>query len=282
MKERNNNSPKISILTPSYNQGNYIEENIQAVLNQDYLNFEHIIIDGGSTDGTVEILKKYPHLKWVSERDDGQSDALNKGLAMATGEIIGWINSDDYYEPRIFRDIADRFKEVSVQWVIGLIKQIYEDIDLVLPIKSPEITYKRLIENPDIVKQQCTFFRKSAIESAGGWNKELYMVMDYDLWIRLSKKNAPLMLQKNWAYFRCYAGQKTSYKNMITQAREIQQILKNEGESLAKRKWFLVKRYRYLLKGVFKNFLIKLGLINKKYSGVPLSLRKNNQQINKY
>jgi hypothetical protein len=69
---------------------------------------------------------------------------------------------------------------------------------------------------------------------------------------------------------------------MITQAREIQQILKNEGESLAKRKWFLVKRYRYLLKGVFKNFLIKLGLINKKYSGVPLSLRKNNQQINKY
>ncbi len=229
MKANSDNLPKISIITPSYNQGKYIEDNIQSVLNQNYINFEHIIIDGGSTDSTVEILKKYPHLKWVSECDEGQADALNKGLAMSTGEIIGWINSDDYYEIDIFQDVADTFRDSTVKWVIGLLKKFYEDINLIDPIVCPEITYNKLIEDPDIVKQQCTFFRKSAIESAGGWNKELYMVMDYDLWIRLSKQSAPLMVQKDWAYFRYYDGQKTSYENMLIQAREIQLILKKEG-----------------------------------------------------
>ena len=84
---------KITILTPSFNQGAFVEKNIQSVMSQDYADFEHIIIDGGSTDNTVDILKKYPHLKWISEPDEGQADALNKGLAMATGDIVGWINS---------------------------------------------------------------------------------------------------------------------------------------------------------------------------------------------
>ena len=87
---------KISVLTPSYNMGQFIEENILSVLNQNYKNFEHIIIDGGSTDNTVEILKKYPHLKWVSEPDKGQSDAYNKGLKMVTGDLVLCLNADDY------------------------------------------------------------------------------------------------------------------------------------------------------------------------------------------
>ena len=274
METTSDNLPKISIITPSYNQGKYIEDNIQSVLNQNYINFEHIIIDGGSTDSTVEILKKYPHLKWVSECDEGQADALNKGLAMSTGEIIGWINSDDYYEIDIFHDVADTFRDSTVQWVVGLLKKFYEDINLIDPIVCPEITYNKLIEDPDIVKQPCTFIRKSAIESAGGWNKELYMVMDYDLWIRLSKQSAPLMVQKDWAYFRSYDGQKTSYKNMIIQAREIQLILKKEGVSFLKRKWFLIKRYKNVLKGILKSLLIRFGVISKTYNGIPLSLHK--------
>jgi glycosyltransferase involved in cell wall biosynthesis len=274
LKTNNDNLPKISIITPSYNQGKYIEDNIQSVLNQNYINFEHIIIDGGSTDNTVEILKKYPHLKWVSESDEGQSDALNKGLAMSTGEIIGWINSDDYYEIDIFHDVSGAFKDSSVQWVVGLLKKQYDDIDLILPRECPEITYNKLIENPDIVNQQCTFYRKSAIENIGGWKKELYMVMDYDLWIRLSKQSAPLMVQKDWAYFRYYDGQKTSYENILIQAREIQLILKKEGVSFLKRKWFLVKRYKYVLKGRLKSLLIRFGFISKTYSGIPLRLHK--------
>ncbi len=277
MKERSSNSPRISILTPSFNQGSYIEENIQSVLKQNYPNFEHIIIDGGSTDGTVAILKKYPHLKWVSEKDRGQADALNKGLAMATGEIIGWINSDDYYENNIFREVAHEFDGNDVQWAVGNLTLLLEEINEKLPRMSPPITYKNLVNNPDIVRQPVTFFRKSSIESIGGWNPDLYMVMDYDLWIRLAKKTCPKMVGKNWAYFRLHAGQKSSYKNILTMAREIQQILKNEGVSVAKRKCFLVKRYWYVLKGAIKAILIKSGFIDEKYANIPLSIRKELQ-----
>jgi len=87
---------KISIITPTLNHAQYIEDTILSVKNQDYSDFEHIIIDGGSTDGTVDILKKYPHLIWISEKDSGQSNAINKGFKMASGDILAWINSDDY------------------------------------------------------------------------------------------------------------------------------------------------------------------------------------------
>ena len=101
---------KFSVITPSFNNAQYIEQTIKSVLEQNYPNFEHIVIDGGSTDGTVEILKKHSHLKWVSEKDEGQADALNKGFRMATGDIIAWINSDDWYEPNIFGNIAEWFE----------------------------------------------------------------------------------------------------------------------------------------------------------------------------
>ncbi|MGX7689889.1 glycosyltransferase family 2 protein [Flectobacillus roseus] len=100
---------KISIVSPSYNQGAFIEDAILSVLSQEYPNFEHIIIDGGSTDNTIEILKKYPHLIWVSEKDKGQSDAINKGFNKATGDIIGWLNTDDYYLPGAFDRIVKEF-----------------------------------------------------------------------------------------------------------------------------------------------------------------------------
>ena len=105
--------PKISIVTPSFNQGKYIEQTIQSVLDQDYPNLEYIIIDGGSTDETVEIIKKYEHKihYWVSEPDKGQTDGINKGFAKCTGEIFNWINSDDYYEPGTFYKLAKLFTE---------------------------------------------------------------------------------------------------------------------------------------------------------------------------
>ncbi len=93
---------KISIVTPSYNQGQYIEDAIKSVLAQNYENFEHIIVDACSSDNTLTVLKKYPHLKWVSEPDEGQSDALNKGFEKASGDIIGWLNADDYFLPNAF------------------------------------------------------------------------------------------------------------------------------------------------------------------------------------
>ena len=101
---------RLSIITPSLNQCEFIEETIHSVMNQDHHDVEHIVIDGGSTDNTVSILRKYPHLRWTSEKDTGQSNAINKGFQQATGEIIAWLNSDDYYEDHIFGDIVQYFE----------------------------------------------------------------------------------------------------------------------------------------------------------------------------
>ncbi len=110
---------KISIVTPSYNQGKYIKETIESVLAQNYQNWEHIIVDGGSNDETVSIIKQYPHLKWISEKDNGSVFALNKGIKMATGDIIGWLNSDDFYEKNIFQDVADAFENLKFNFISG-------------------------------------------------------------------------------------------------------------------------------------------------------------------
>ena len=263
MKE--NYLPKISILTPSYNQGKYIEENILSVLNQNYPNFEHIIIDGGSTDNTVEILKKYPHLKWVSEPDEGQSDALNKGLAMATGEIIGWINSDDYYEKNIFNEVAKEFEDENVQWVIGNIINKYELINKYYKRKSPKVTYMTLIGSKCVMRQQGTFFRKELVLKAGGWDKDIYMCMDWDLWIRMAKISTPKMVDKYWSYFRWHDDQKSSAKNIMRQIDEWKQIYKREGVSIFTQYRVYFSSYKSLLKSQIKKILVRLHLIDKKY-----------------
>lgn len=106
------NMKKLSIITPVFNGESYIEQAITSVLRQGYDNFEHIVVDGGSTDGTVTILKRFPHLIWMSESDAGQSDAMNKGLRLAGGEIIGVLNADDYYEPGTFKKVVDFFRHL--------------------------------------------------------------------------------------------------------------------------------------------------------------------------
>lgn len=259
------NLTKISILTPSYNQGQYIEENILSVLNQNYPNFEHIIIDGGSTDNTVEILKKYQHLKWVSEPDEGQSDALNKGLKMATGEIIGWINSDDYYKENIFTDVAKEFKKKDVQWIIGNLINKYELINKYYRKKSPKVTYKTLILPKSVMSQQSTFFKKNLVLKAGGWDKDIYMCMDWDLWIRMARISSPKMVDKYWAYFRWHDDQKSSAKNVLRQLKEFNNIYKRENVSLFKSYKAYIPGIKTLFKSQIKKILVSLNLIDKKY-----------------
>jgi glycosyltransferase involved in cell wall biosynthesis len=266
---------KISVLTPSYNQGIYLERNIHSVLNQNYPSFEHIILDGGSTDNTVEVLKKYPHLKWVSERDNGQSDALNKGLKMASGEIIGWINSDDFYMPDVFNAVAEEFEDNTVDWIIGNIKIFDEQSKEEIPIKSPLVTFQNLLKNPDIVKQQAAFFRKSVIEKAGGWDAALHLVMDYDLWLRLAKICTPRMVDKYWAYFTYQVEQKSLGRNLLKQWHEMSILMMREGSPYNYRLKIFWKKYFYFIKSIIKSALISMGLIPKKYLRLNLINRNH-------
>ena len=265
---------KISIITPSFNQGEFIEQNITSVLSQNYPNFEHIVIDGGSTDNTVEILKKYSHLKWVSEPDEGQADAINKGLKIAEGEIIGWLNSDDYYLPDIFNLINEEFNFEKSDWLIGNTKYYYSILDKFIDVKSPIITYEKLICDPDIVKQPPTFFKRSFLEDLGGLNSKYYMIMDYDLWLRAAKVSVPKMLNHSFTVFVIHPLQKTNPKNTLLQTREIVSVQRREGAPFKCRLKIVLKKLVNIIRSLIKSLAVKLHVIDQIYRNTPFSTIK--------
>lgn len=187
----NKELPLVSIITPSYNQGRFIEDTILSVKNQNYLNIEHIIVDGGSNDNTLEILKKYEgiyNMRWISEKDEGQADAINKGFNIARGEIIGWLNSDDIY---VFKDaIRNMVNAFQLHPEADL---IYGDViimnkESIIKRVSPifDFNYKKLLRN-DFIAQSALFFRREVIKK-NKLRKELNYAMDYEFWLRLAKK----------------------------------------------------------------------------------------------
>jgi glycosyltransferase involved in cell wall biosynthesis len=188
------NRPLVSVITPSYNQGRFIEDTLLSVKNQDYPNVEHIVIDGGSTDNTLEILRKHANkynLTWISEPDNGQSDAINKGFTRSTGEIIGWLNSDDvYFDKQVISYIVEQFESCrDVDVIHGSSVSMTED-NLVYKIRPsfPWVSYRRLLRH-DCIIQSATFFRRRIIQS-NQLDVNLDFVMDYEYWLRISKAGA--------------------------------------------------------------------------------------------
>lgn len=274
MRKKRSNLPKISIITPSYNQGEFIEKNIKSVLNQHYKNFEHIVIDGGSKDNTVAILKKYPHLRWVSEKDRGQSHAFNKGLKMATGKIIGWINSDDYLADNVFREITEAFRKHNADWVVGNISFDFRTINKIIPDKSPKISLQPLQRRPEIVRQQGTFFKREILEKVGGLDEKIQIAMDCDLWLKLAKLSTPKMINKHWAYFVFHEDQKTSGRNLIKQTNETVKTLCKHGSPITYVLAFATRNYFYFIKFLVKTGLIKIGLISRRYANISYFNKK--------
>jgi len=229
---------KASIITPSYNQGVFIEKTIESVLTQDYANIEYIVIDGGSTDNTLDILKKYDgRLKWISESDKGQSDAINKGFRMATGDIFAWLNSDDTYEPRAVSAAVSIFeKKTRLGLLYGEGYRI--DENGVRLGRFPATTYFnlwKLIHVWDYILQPSTFFARSALESCGYLDENLRWTMDWDLWIKLAllPEYDVEYTEHFLANSREYAGTKTSVGglNRVKEIRDI--MLHHAGENYA-------------------------------------------------
>jgi glycosyltransferase involved in cell wall biosynthesis/ADP-heptose:LPS heptosyltransferase/ubiquinone/menaquinone biosynthesis C-methylase UbiE len=244
IKSSNNNSisknsnllPAISVITPSFNQGKFIEQTIQSVLNQNYPNFEHIIIDGGSSDGTIEILKKYPHLKWVSEKDNGQSDALNKGFGLAAGDIIAWINSDDWYEPNTFITVAKFFKENQYKNIVmGDCNLVDENGKIFNHIINAERGFEELNNYKvarSIPTQPAVFFRKKLLEESGLLDINLKYVMDYDLWMRFAKKNRFFHINQTFANYRFHKEAKigdSNWEKIYPECEEVQRRYASSG-----------------------------------------------------
>jgi len=183
--------PLVSVVTPSYNQGHFIEENILSVKSQDYPNIEHIIVDGGSTDETVEILKRYEgtyNLRWVSEPDEGHADAGNKGFAMAKGVIIGWLNSDDvYFDRGTISAVVEAFqKHPEADIIYGDCAYIWEDGTILRVQCVPGFRYSRLLRGC-FLEQPAVFFRRHVVENQK-LDKHIKLTIDYEYWLRIGKQ----------------------------------------------------------------------------------------------
>lgn len=248
--------PFISIVTPSLNQAAYIEENIKSVLNQNYPYFEHIIIDGGSTDGTIDILKKYDHLIWVSEKDNGQSQAINKGFKRARGEIIGWLNSDDCYEPDAFFTVAEELSRAKGKYVVfGDCHAIDEKGDRIGYLKGnlpcPKDWFKYWQKDYRIPSAS-VFFYTDILRKVGYLDENMHYVMDDDFCLRINEHYRFHYIKKPLASMRVHARTKTASRGEMFE-REWFGILKKNCANLS-----LINRYTYLFNALsFRSDVIR-------------------------
>lgn len=227
--------PLVSIVTPSYNQGKYLEQTIKSVLEQDYPRLEYLVVDGASTDNSIEIIKKYanplesgsllPDIRqqavglqsrkidwWVSEKDKGQGDAINKGLARATGDIVAWLNSDDYYLPNTISAAVKVFEEnPNVVMIYGDMLAVDEHGQTLNHLKYKQLSLQDLLCFR-IIGQPSVFFRREVLEKVDGLDTTFHFLLDHHLWIRIAQHGKILHVDQTWAAARYHAEAKNRAK----------------------------------------------------------------------
>jgi glycosyltransferase involved in cell wall biosynthesis len=267
--------PKISVITPSYNQGKFIERTIRSVLDQDYPNLEYIVMDGGSRDETIVILKRYEHcLKWVSEQDEGQADAINKGIRMSTGDIIAYLNSDDVYEPGALRRVGEYFAaHPEAMWLTGKCR-IIDECDR--EIRNTITAYKNLllrrysygmllVTNP--ISQPATFWRREAVREFGLFDVNEHLVMDYEYWLRIGRRHNPGILDEYLARFRVHGGAKTVTTNFSNFKQELA-VAKKYSRSKA------VRMLHYLNYAIIVTAYVSMAFLSRIIRALALNKRK--------
>lgn len=208
--------PKFSIIIPSYNQGKFITQTIDSILSQSYKNIEILVIDGGSTDETIDILKTYgDKIFWLSEKDRGQTHAINKGLAMAKGDIIAYLNSDDYYLEGSLERVANIFESNKGSlWCTGDYLIVDENGNTIQNLIGKYKTFFRnrislnilSVLNP--INQPSTFLSKKLIDKVGLFNESLHYVMDYEYWLKAIQFQNPIIIQEKLSGFRIHTNSK--------------------------------------------------------------------------
>lgn len=220
---------KLSVVTPSFEQGRFIQRTIDSVLKQDYDNFEYIVFDAGSTDSTHDILHSYgAQISWVSEPDNGQAHAVNKGIRKATGDIICWLNSDDTYADGALTKVAEFFEEnQDVSLVYGLANHIDIHDKVINQYQTSPFDPEHLLENCFIC-QPALFFRKDIVQKIGYLDEDLYFCMDYEFWLRASSEGLSFKyVEEHFANSRLYNENKTLNDRHAVH-REVVQMFKNK------------------------------------------------------
>lgn len=237
--------PVVSIVTPSFNQAPFLEQTIRSVLDQGYPAIEYIVVDGGSTDGSLEIVRRYAGrlAHWVSESDLGQTDAINKGFAMATGTIFAWLNSDDTYNPGAVPEAVAYLQDhPEVGMVYGNAYYIDETGRRIGRYPAKATDYRGLRRGVNTVCQQSMFFRAALWNQVGPLDPTFYYAMDYDLWVRIAKIAPIAFHDRYWSNFRMHSNS----KSMIAAARSWPEIIRvhfRDGGSV-----FSVIYAKYLLR----------------------------------
>jgi glycosyltransferase involved in cell wall biosynthesis len=239
-------APEISIITPCFNAALHLRDAIESVAGQGGVRVEHIVVDAGSKDGTVEILRQFPHVRWISEPDRGQSDAFNKGLALARGPLIGWLNADDTYEPRAIAQVVQFFREHPQAVLVNghLVRVDPEGKPLeFLPARSSRFWLRHFWFKWYWLNHPSTFYRKSLFDEVGPIDDTLHYAMDYDFYLRASQRHAFHDIDLLTTRMRVHPDAKTSqgWDNFAADvSRTFEKVWKPEHP------WF----YRYSMLGV--------------------------------
>jgi glycosyltransferase involved in cell wall biosynthesis len=278
--------PKISIVTPSYNQGEFLERTILSVLNQNYPNLEYIIIDGNSTDKSVEIIKKYERFltHWISKKDLGQSEAINEGFKIATGEIVAWQNSDDLYLPGAFFRVMEEFKKDSDSEVIfGNIYLINENDDILKELRFIPFNVEHLIYYDWNLSSQGAFWKRKLFDTVG-YLKNYKVSFDLDWFIRLGKATRKFRLIRVFlGGYRIHSKSKFSLiKDNVRNPVFIEIIKKNDLKINEGKNWtqqYRLKKLKTFLRRIF--WYIIQGDIDYVFMGILYRIRYGKQYLKK-
>jgi glycosyltransferase involved in cell wall biosynthesis len=228
--------PRISIVTPCLNAVGTLEECLASVRSQDYPDLEHIVVDGGSTDGTLDVLERAEGIRWISEPDEGRPDAANKGTQMAAGEVIGFLNADDIYEAGALRAVGEAFeRDPQAMWATGYCRIVGEGGR---EIRTPITRYKNfllrrfsfpLYLTHNFVSDPATFVRRGALDEVGPLDNRYRISHDYDLWLRVARRWPPIVLRRYLSSFRMVEGT-LSMAGFERQFREHAEIGRRHGD----------------------------------------------------